>query len=93
MATPKATTFTHEERAAMMQEVEDACEMITIDKDNIQIYFKISTKGKEVEWMPMPCKKLCKTCIFAHGGMHTEGQNPKGKDDILHHRHEEQWNY
>jgi hypothetical protein len=60
MATAMATQFTNEEQAAMRQEVEDACESITIDKDNIQIYFKISTKGREVEWMPMPCKKCTK---------------------------------
>jgi len=69
-----ATQFTNEEKAAMRQEVEDACESITIYKDNIQIYFKISTKGKEVEWMPMPCKKCAKP-IF----LHTEECTLRGK--------------
>jgi len=63
----------------MRQEVEDACELITIDKYNIQIYFKISTKGREVEWMPMPCKKCAKP-VFLHLEECTQrGKIPKAK--------------
>jgi len=65
-ATARATTvFTAEEQAAMRREVAEACEVITIDKDNLQIHFKISTKGKDVEWAPMPCKK-CNKPVFLH---------------------------
>ena len=49
--------ITEEEQNAILQEVEDSLERTNIDKDNVKIYFKISTKGKDVAWMPMPCKK------------------------------------
>ncbi len=79
-ATARATTgFTAEEQAAMRREVADACEVITIDKDNLQIYFKISTKGKDVEWAPMPCKK-CNKPVFLHLEECTlRGKIPKAK--------------
>ena len=57
---PVEMAITEEERNAILQEVEDACERTTIDKDNVKIYFKISMKGREVEWMPMLCKKCAK---------------------------------
>jgi len=79
VATAMATTFTTEEQAAMRKEVEDACEVVTIDKDNLQIYFKISTKGREVEWRPMPCKK-CTKPVFLHLEECTlRGRLPKAK--------------
>ncbi len=78
-ATATATVFTAEEEAAMRREVEDACEVVTIDKDNLQIYFKISTKGREVEWRPMPCKKCAKP-VFLHKEECTlRGRLPKAK--------------
>ena len=52
---------------------------MTIDKDNLQIYFKISKKGREVEWMPMPCKKCAKP-VFLHLEEGTQrGRLPKAK--------------
>ena len=78
-ATARATAFTAEEQAAMRREVAEACEVITIDKDNLQIHFKISTKGKDVEWAPMPCKK-CNKPVFLHLEECTvRGKIPKAK--------------
>ena len=57
--------ITQEERDAILQEVEDASERTTIDKDNVQVYFKISTKGKEVAWFHMICKKCAKP-LYVH---------------------------
>ena len=56
---------TYEELAAIVQEVEDALERVTIEKDNVRIYLKISTKGKEIVWMPMLCKK-CARPLYVH---------------------------
>ncbi len=78
-ATARATTFTAEDQAAMRKEVEDACEVITIDKENLQIHFRISTKGRDVEWTPMPCKK-CNKPVFLHKEECTlRGKIPKAK--------------
>ncbi len=57
--------ITEEERAAIQQEVEDALERITIDKDNLKVYMKVSTKGKDVAWMPVMCKK-CGRPLYVH---------------------------
>ena len=57
--------ITQEEWDAIMQEVEDSLERTTIAKDNVKIYFKISTKGKEVAWFPMMCKK-CGKPLYVH---------------------------
>ncbi len=56
---------TNEERAAVEQEVEDALERVTIEKDNVKIYLKISNRGKEIAWMPMLCKK-CARPLYVH---------------------------
>jgi len=64
----------NEERTAMLQEVEDACERTTIDKDNVKIYFRISTKGRDVAWMPMLCKRCAKPLF-----LHTEECNLRTK--------------
>ena len=56
---------TDEECAAIVQEVEDALERVTIKKDNVKIYLKISNRGKEIAWMPMLCKK-CARPLYVH---------------------------
>ena len=50
-------TITEEERNAIKQEVDDALERTTIDKSNLDVYFKTSNRGKVVAWMPLMCKK------------------------------------
>ena len=54
-----------EERNAILQEVEEALERTTIDKDNLKVYMKISMKGKEVAWMPIMCKR-CGRPLYVH---------------------------
>jgi len=51
---------TEEEQNAIKQEVDDALERISIDKDNLGIYFKTSNRGKTVAWMPLMCKNCGK---------------------------------
>ena len=41
-------SITEEERNAIKQEVDDVLERMTIDKDNLNVYFKTSNKGKTV---------------------------------------------
>ena len=48
---------TAEEQALIKKEVEDWLDRVTIDKENVRIYLRISLKGKEVVWLPMLCKK------------------------------------
>jgi len=38
-------------------------------------------------------QKVHKTYIFTYRWVYIEGKSPKGEDNILHHRHEDQWNY
>ena len=45
--------------------MEEALERTTIDTDTLKVYFKISTKGKEVKWMPIMCKK-CGKPLYVH---------------------------
>ena len=54
-----------EECEAIAQEVEEALDLVTLDKDNVKIYLKISSKGKEVVWMPVPSKKCFKP-LYVH---------------------------
>ncbi len=54
-----------EERNAILQEVEEALERTTIDMDNLKVYMKISTKGKEVAWMPIMCQR-CGRPLYVH---------------------------
>ena len=53
-------SVTEEERNAIKQEVDDALERISIDKDNLDVYFKTSNRGKTVAWMPLMCKNCGK---------------------------------
>jgi len=57
--------ITDEERAAVVQEVEEAMERITIEKDNVKVLLKISTRGREIAWIPMLCKKCAKP-LYVH---------------------------
>jgi len=57
--------ISEEERNAILQEVEEALERTTIDTDTLKVYFKISTKGKDVKWMPIMCKK-CRRPLYVH---------------------------
>ncbi len=49
--------ISEEERAAMEQNLDEALEVNTIDTETLKLYFKLSTKGKEVWWLPLLCKK------------------------------------
>jgi len=44
--------ITDEEQNAILQEVEDALERTTIDKGNLNVFFKTSNIGKVIAWMP-----------------------------------------
>jgi len=57
--------ITEEERNAIKQEVDDAMERTTIDKSNLDVYFKTSNKGKVVAWTPLMCKK-CGKPLYVH---------------------------
>ena len=57
--------ISEEERAAIEQDIDDALEVNTIDADTVKLYFKLSTKGKEVKWMPLMCKK-CGRPVYVH---------------------------
>jgi len=57
--------ITDEERNTILKEVEDSLERITINKDSVKIYFRISTKGKNIVWMPILCKK-CYRPLYVH---------------------------
>ena len=52
--------ITEEERNEIKQEVDDALERTTIDKGNLDVYFKTSNRGKVVAWMPLMCKNCGK---------------------------------
>ena len=41
--------ISEEERAAIEQNIDDALEVNTIDAETLKLYFKLSTKGKEVK--------------------------------------------
>ncbi len=49
--------ITAEEKAGMEAKLDAALEIKTIDTETLKLYFKLSTKGKEVRWLPLLCKK------------------------------------
>jgi len=57
--------ISEEERAAIEQNLDEALEVNTIDAKTLKLYFKLSTKGKEVKWMPLLCKK-CGIPVYVH---------------------------
>ena len=63
--TVKMAPVSEEERNAILQEVDDSLERTTIDMDTLKVYFKISTKGKDVKRMPIMCKK-CGRPLHVH---------------------------
>ena len=80
--------ISEEERNAINQEVEEALERTTIDKDNLKVYMKISTKGKEVAWMPIMCKR-CGRPLYVHAEECTARVRMAKHKATLHHRHDQ----
>ena len=54
-----------EEKAAMEAKLDAALEINNIDTETLTLYFKLSTRGKEVRWMPLSCKK-CGIPLYVH---------------------------
>jgi len=46
---------TEEERSAVALKVENAIENVNIDASNVKLYMKISTRRKDLAWMPLMC--------------------------------------